>query len=107
LERGKVLLHGFDEWRYKKVAHKLYICSMSKVGKYITIDTEIQNGQPVFTGTRVPVQTLFWHLEKGISIEEFLQDFPSVTKEQAIGVLEIANKIVTSAHLDKIYETVN
>lgn len=80
---------------------------MNKVRNYITIDKEIQNGQPVFTGTRVPVQTLFWHLEQGISIEEFLQDFPSVKKEQAIGVLEIANKIVNSEQLDKIYETIN
>ena len=80
---------------------------MSKVGDYITIDKDIQNGQPVFCGTRVPVQTLFWHLEKGISIEEFLLDFPSVTKEQAVGVLEIANKIVNSGQLDKIYETIN
>jgi len=80
---------------------------MRNIGGFITIDKEIQNGQPVFTGTRVPVQSLFWHLEKGISIGEFLEDFPSVTKEQAIGVLEIANKIVNSDRLDKIYETVN
>lgn len=79
---------------------------MSKIGEHITVDPDIQNGQPVFTGTRVPVQTLFWHLEKGITIEEFLEDFPGVTKEQAIGVLEIANKIVNSAQLAKIYETV-
>ncbi len=80
---------------------------MSTIGGHITVDPEIQNGQPVFTGTRVPVQTFFWHLEKGISIEEFLEDFPSVTKEQAIDVLEIANKIVNSTQLDKIYETVD
>ena len=80
---------------------------MSYIGKHITIDPEIQNGQPVFSGTRVPVQSLFWHLEKGVSLEAFLDDFPSVTKEQAIGVLEIANKIVNSAQLDQIYEAVN
>lgn len=80
---------------------------MSNIGGLITVDSDIQNGQPVFTGTRVPVQTLFWHLEKGITIEEFLEDFPSVTREQAVGVLEIANKIVNSAHLEKFYETVN
>ncbi|MEM9338103.1 MAG: DUF433 domain-containing protein [Bacteroidota bacterium] len=73
------------------------------MGTHITVDPEIQNGQPVFSGTRVPVQSLFWHLEKGITIE----DFPSVTKEQAIGVLEIANKIVNSAQVDQIYEAVN
>lgn len=80
---------------------------MNTIGTHITVDPEIQNGQPVFSGTRVPVQSLFWHLEKGITIEEFLDDFPSVTKEQAIGVFEIANKIVNSAQLDQIYEAVN
>ena len=80
---------------------------MSIVGKHITVDSETQNGQPVFSGTRVPVQSLFWHLEKGITLEEFLDDFPSVKREHAIGVLEIANKIVNSAQLDKIYEAVN
>jgi uncharacterized protein (DUF433 family) len=80
---------------------------MNIVGTHITVDPEIQNGQPVFSGTRVPVQSLFWHLEKGVKLEEFLDDFPSVTKEQAIGVLEIANKIVSSAQLGQIYEAVN
>ena len=58
----------------------------------------------MFSGTRVPVETLFLHLEKGISIDEFLEDFPSVTKEQVIGVLGIAHKILTSKNIDKIYE---
>lgn len=80
---------------------------MSIIETHITVDPEIQNGQPVFSGTRVPVQSLFWHLEKGITIEEFLEDFPSVTKEQSIVVLEIANKIVNSTQLDEIYEAVN
>jgi uncharacterized protein (DUF433 family) len=80
---------------------------MSTIGDHIVIDNDIQNGQAVFTGTRVPIQTLFWHLEKGITMEEFLENFPSVTKKQVIGVLEITNKIVNSAQLDKIYETVN
>ncbi|MEQ8535663.1 MAG: DUF433 domain-containing protein [Imperialibacter sp.] len=80
---------------------------MSKVKSLITIDQDIQNGQPVFTGTRVPVQTLFWHLEKGIPLEEFLLDFPSVSKKQAIEVLEIANKILTSTRLDSIYEAID
>ena len=79
---------------------------MNDVNKYITIDKEIQNGQPVFSGTRVPVQTLFWHLEKGVSINEFLEDFPSVTEDQTIGVLEIANKFLTSDQINKLYEAV-
>lgn len=80
---------------------------MSKVRNFITVNQDIQNGQPVFAGTRVPVQSLFWHLEKGISLEEFLEDFPSVSREQAIGVLEIANKIVSSTTLDSLYEAID
>lgn len=47
----------------------------------INIDPEILGGQPVFTGTRVPVESFFDHLEAGITLDEFLDDFPSVSKE--------------------------
>lgn len=72
----------------------------------ITIDKDILGGQPVFKGTRVPVESLFDHLENGISLDEYLDDFPSVTKEQAVLLLEMANKIITSANIDKFYEVV-
>ena len=49
---------------------------------------DILGGTPVFAGTRVPVQTLFDYLEEGDSLDEFLDDFPSVTREHAIKVLE-------------------
>jgi uncharacterized protein (DUF433 family) len=52
----------------------------------ITIDPEILGGLPVFTGTRVPVQTLFDHLEAGDALEVFLNSFPDV--EQAVRVIE-------------------
>ncbi|MEO5601609.1 MAG: DUF433 domain-containing protein [Cyclobacteriaceae bacterium] len=78
---------------------------MYKVKDYINIDNEILGGNPVFKGTRVPVETLFLHLEKGISLEEFLQDFTTVTKDQAIAVIEIASKILASMNIEKIYET--
>ena len=78
---------------------------MDSIRKVINIDSEILGGQPVFMGTRVPVESLFSHLERGISIDEFLDDFPSVTKEQTIAVLEIAGKIMTSKNIEKIYET--
>jgi len=71
----------------------------------ISKDPEILGGKPVFKGTRVPIESLFDHLEAGVSIDEFLEDFPTVTKEQAIFALEIANKILTSKDLDKLYET--
>jgi len=62
----------------------------------ISINSEILSGTPVFTGTRVPIETLFWHLEDGISLDDFLQDFPSVKREQAVGLLEMAQKTVVS-----------
>ena len=77
---------------------------MHKVKDYINIDKAILGGNPVFKGTRVPVETLFLHLEKGIPLDKFLQDFPSVTKDQAIAVIEIASKILTSKNIEKIYE---
>jgi uncharacterized protein (DUF433 family) len=49
---------------------------------------DILGGTPVFAGTRVPVQTLFDYLEGGDSLDEFLDDFPSVSREHAIKVLE-------------------
>ncbi|HPI00192.1 MAG TPA: DUF433 domain-containing protein, partial [Chitinophagaceae bacterium] len=61
-------------------------------------------GQPVFKNTRVPIETLFIHLEKGISLDEFLEDFPTVKREQAVSILEIAEKIITSKNIEKIYE---
>ena len=63
---------------------------MQKLADYINVDPNIQFGKPVFKGTRVPVQSLFWHLEKGISLDAFLEDFPSVTPEQAKAVIEWA-----------------
>ena len=70
----------------------------------ISIDPEVLAGQPVFKGTRVPIETLFDHLEAGVSLEEFLGDFPTVTREQAIATLEIANKLLTSKNIAKLYE---
>ena len=52
------------------------------------------NGTPVFAGTRVPVQTLIDYLEGGETLEAFLDDFPSVTREHAIGVLELAKSVL-------------
>jgi len=54
----------------------------------ITIDPEILGGTPVFTGTRVPVESLFKYLEGNYTLEEFLECFPTVTREMAVGVLE-------------------
>ena len=55
-------------------------------------DPEILGGTPVFVGTRVPFQTLLDYLEAGDTLDEFLDDFPTVTREQAIAVLEQAKE---------------
>ncbi len=62
----------------------------------ITRDPEIHSGTPVFYGTRVPIKTLFDHLEAGDSIEVFLEDFPSVSRQLAVGVLEQARAALTA-----------
>lgn len=57
-------------------------------------DPEILSGTPVFIGTRVPVRNLVDYLEGGHSLDEFLEDFPSVTREQAIAALEEAKGLL-------------
>jgi uncharacterized protein (DUF433 family) len=60
----------------------------------ITIDPEIVSGAPVFRGTRVPVETLISNLEAGVSLDEFLDNFPTVTREQALQVLEFSKSTI-------------
>ena len=76
------------------------------VHEIITIDNDILGGQPVFKGTRVPVESLFDHLQAGVPLDEFLDDFPTVSKEQAISLLDIANKLLTSKNVAQLYATV-
>ena len=57
-------------------------------------DPDILGGTPVFVGTRVPVKILFDYLEAGDSLEVFLEEFPSVTREQAVAALELAREVV-------------
>jgi uncharacterized protein (DUF433 family) len=59
-------------------------------------DPELMGGTPVFVGTRVPVQSLFDYLEAGDSLDEFLEAFPTVSREQAVAALEIAREAVTA-----------
>ena len=58
----------------------------------IVSDPEILGGTPVFKGTRVPVRTLFEYLADGLSLEYFLETFPSVTREQATAVLRLSQQ---------------
>jgi uncharacterized protein (DUF433 family) len=57
-------------------------------------DPEIMGGTPVFVGTRVPVETLLDYLEAGDPLDEFLEDFPSVSREQVVAVLELARRLL-------------
>ncbi|HUE69917.1 MAG TPA: DUF433 domain-containing protein [Pirellulaceae bacterium] len=62
-------------------------------------DPEILGGEPVFVGTRVPVKSLLEYLEAGDTLDEFLDHFPTVTREQAVAALELAKSmLVAHAH---------
>ncbi len=63
----------------------------------ITVNPEILGGTPVFRGTRVPVRTLFEYIERGYSLEEFIECFPSVTKDMACRVLERSEAALLAA----------
>jgi uncharacterized protein (DUF433 family) len=63
----------------------------------VSQDPKILGGEAVFIGTRVPVKSLFDHLEAGDSIEQFLEGFPSVKREQVIALLEEAREHALSA----------
>lgn len=58
----------------------------------ISTSPERLGGAPVFAGTRVPVQTLIEYLEAGHPLDQFLDDFPSVTRDHAVAVLELAKQ---------------
>ena len=64
----------------------------------VSRDTEVLRGTPVFVGTRVPIKILFDHLEAGDSLEVFLDDFPSVSREQAVKLLEDARIALLEAN---------
>lgn len=77
-------VHFKDTRRFLMTAQSLPILS----------DPDIMGGTPVFAGTRVPVQTFVEYLEAGDPLDEFLTDFPSVTREQAVAVLELAKDLL-------------
>ena len=64
-------------------------------GGLIDRDPAILGGTPVFPGTRVPVRILMEHLQAGDSLEIFLENFPTVSREQAVALLEFAKSVVT------------
>ena len=62
----------------------------------VSSDPDVQGGAAVFTGTRVPVKNLIDYLEAGDSIEVFLDDFPSVSREQTVAALELAKEALVT-----------
>jgi uncharacterized protein (DUF433 family) len=58
----------------------------------ISVNPEVMSGTPVFEGTRVPVDALLNNLEAGASLDEFLENFPTVTREQAVAVLHFSHE---------------
>ena len=71
---------------------------MLGIRNLIEIDPEKLGGTPVFYGTRVPIQNLFDCLETGESLDEFLDQFPTVTREQALAVLEESKERLLTRH---------
>ena len=70
------------------------------MSKVITISPDIQSGEPVFSGTRVPIKNFFDYLKGGDTIEEFLTDFPSVRKEQVVELLSLAEHTFTLTNIE-------
>jgi len=77
--------HGRAVLRMSLVIQENEIASLP-----ITIDPEILGGTPVFRGTRVPVDALLNNLEAGVSIDEFLENFPTVSREQVLEVIKFS-----------------
>jgi len=73
------------------------------MNRVITISPDIQSGEPVFAGTRVPVKNLFDYLKGGDTIDEFLEGFPSVSREQVLQLLNLAEHTFTFSEAD-VYE---
>jgi len=80
------LFYIFDKWNQSK--------------NIISDDPDTLNGQPVFQGTLVSIESLLMHLEKGVSFD----DFPTITKVQVIDVLELAQKMFQSKNPDRLNE---
>ena len=69
--------------------------SVNLAGEVIVKDPDVLGGTPVFRRTRVPFQALLDYLEGGQNLDEFIDDFPTVTREAAISALELANSVLT------------
>jgi len=68
------------------------------IEEFVEADLEKMGGTPCFVGTRVPIKNLFDYLETGDSLETFLDDFPTVSREQAQGVLEASRQLLLNKY---------
>ena len=73
------------------------------INELIASDPDILSCQTVFAGTKVPVETLFDHLEVDIPLDEFLDDFPTLSRAQAVALLEVASKLLTDKNIRQVY----
>jgi len=73
---------------------KMGLITGMKTNSVVKIDPEIMSGTPCFAGMRVPARTLIDYLEGGDSLDDFLADFPTVSREQAIALLEEASELL-------------
>lgn len=68
------------------------------INEVVEVDPEKMSGVPVFRGTRVPISHLFEYLESGETVNEFLDQFPSVTRGQVLGALELSKESLLAQH---------
>ncbi len=70
---------------------------VANLGAVISVSPDVMSGTPVFRGTRVPVKNLLDYLAAGDSLDKFLEQFPTVGREQAVALLEVAEELLLSA----------
>ena len=70
--------------------------AMARLDSIVQVDPEILGGTPVFRGTRVPVKNLLDYLAAGDTLDQFLDDFPTVERQQAVAALELAKDLLTA-----------
>jgi uncharacterized protein (DUF433 family) len=70
----------------------------------ISVDPDVLGGCTVYKGTRVPVESLEWHLEKGATLDDFPSDLPSVSRAQASGVLQLVGGLFSAERIGKLHE---
>ena len=92
---GRLLFFAIQRdhiWSEKDGSHTRGTIAMTHLDQVVHRDPDILGGTPVFRGTRVPIRSLFDYLEGGDTLDEFLCQFPSVRRDQAIALLDLARE---------------